>query len=222
LSDTGSATAGGMAAALMLATSRLLASTGRPEFGHGALRCRRTRLRCKGQLSQVPPRACVTNRVRANDPSADLWLGRTSTVHRSLADSTVGPYTFASESANQTGPAGSRDCACAWTRSPRSRHLTAPQPPLPIKPGPLRVGEATWLRFPTCAGAGASSQPDRSSTQRRPQAAAQKPGRPVPSRPDRTKPPHIHTCSRGSTRAPAAAGALVLDVAASELATERQ
>jgi hypothetical protein len=30
LSDTGSGTAGGMAAALMLATSRLLASTGRP------------------------------------------------------------------------------------------------------------------------------------------------------------------------------------------------
>jgi len=37
LSDTGSATAGGMAAALMLATSRLLASTGRPEFVRGAL-----------------------------------------------------------------------------------------------------------------------------------------------------------------------------------------
>ena len=30
-------------------------------------------------------------------------------------------------------------------------------------PGPLRVGEV-WLRFSTCAGAGASSQPDRSST----------------------------------------------------------
>jgi hypothetical protein len=37
LSDTGSATAGGMAAALMLATSRLLASAGRPEVGRGAL-----------------------------------------------------------------------------------------------------------------------------------------------------------------------------------------
>jgi hypothetical protein len=37
VSDTGSATAGGMAAALMLATSRLLASTGRPELGRGAL-----------------------------------------------------------------------------------------------------------------------------------------------------------------------------------------
>ena len=37
LSHTGSATAGGMAAALMLATSRLLARTGRPEFGRGAL-----------------------------------------------------------------------------------------------------------------------------------------------------------------------------------------
>jgi hypothetical protein len=37
LSDTGSATAGGVAAALMLATSRLLASTGRPKFGRGAL-----------------------------------------------------------------------------------------------------------------------------------------------------------------------------------------
>ena len=40
LSDTGSAAVRGMAAALMLATSRLLASTGRPdgpEFGRGAL-----------------------------------------------------------------------------------------------------------------------------------------------------------------------------------------
>jgi hypothetical protein len=37
MSDTGSATAGGMAAALMLATSRLLASTGRLEVGRGAL-----------------------------------------------------------------------------------------------------------------------------------------------------------------------------------------
>ena len=40
MSDTGSAIAGddsGMAAALMLATSGLVASTGRPEFGRGAL-----------------------------------------------------------------------------------------------------------------------------------------------------------------------------------------
>ena len=36
VSDTGSATAGGVAAALMLATSRLLASTGRPQFGRGS------------------------------------------------------------------------------------------------------------------------------------------------------------------------------------------
>jgi hypothetical protein len=37
VSDTSSATAGGMAAALMLATLRLLASTERPEFCRGAL-----------------------------------------------------------------------------------------------------------------------------------------------------------------------------------------
>jgi hypothetical protein len=36
-SDTGSATAGEFAAALMLATSGLLASAGRPALGHGAL-----------------------------------------------------------------------------------------------------------------------------------------------------------------------------------------
>jgi hypothetical protein len=37
VSDTGSATAGGMAAAPMLAASRHLASTARPKFAHGAL-----------------------------------------------------------------------------------------------------------------------------------------------------------------------------------------
>jgi len=47
--DTGCATNGGIAAALMLATSRLLASTGRPEF-------------CPGRFAGV-------ERLRANEVS---------------------------------------------------------------------------------------------------------------------------------------------------------
>lgn len=132
-------------------------------------------------------------------PSADLWLGRTSTVHRSLADSTVGPDTFASDSASQTGTRRKpRWCLCM---------------------DEVRVGKDTWLRFPTCAGAGASSQPDRSSAQR-PHELQRKNqvGRLHPSRIVRNRPTYIRAAEdqRGPQQR---AGALVLDGAVSELAT---
>jgi hypothetical protein len=60
VSDTGSATAGAIAAPLMLATSRLLASTGRPEFGRGALAGVERAFRAQGGVRMdrrgVPPR----------------------------------------------------------------------------------------------------------------------------------------------------------------------
>ena len=141
-----------------------------PGFGHGALRWRRTHLRCKRQLSRVPPGACATTgagppaiHMVVNDrPSAregaacggpsDLRAIAPSQARGDLDDShkssasqrPVGRLLartdvhgapesgrldcralhFRVYSASQTGPAGSRDCACAWTRSPRSRHLT--------------------------------------------------------------------------------------------------
>ena len=113
-----------------------------------------------------------------------------------------------------TDPASCRSvCGCAGPRrvSSRTSSFASATPRSASTPRSAAERQSACFGLATPLGSASQLAPVRAPPpsrivpcQRPPRAAAQKPGRPAPSRPDRTKPSHMHTCSRRSTRAPAA------------------